>query len=267
MQFVNDFSPFLFRISLNGGEFGIRWYGLAYMLGFVLAWVAFKRAINTGRLPNLSEDALTSLLVAIILGVIVGGRLGFVVQHPDELLRNPLFVVQLWKGGMAFFGGLVGVILGLVWFANKYKDLGISFWSIGDIATIPAATSLGLGRIANFINQELYGVPTGADWGVIYKRVDMIPRHPSELYEMTTHFVLAGLCAWSLRKWGVRPGVTACVFVIGYGLMRVITEHFRTADTWVGPLTNGQAASLVIAAVGMGMLATRRRPASELSPN
>lgn len=248
MRFVNEFSPFLFKIP--GTEFGVRWYGLAYILGFVLAYLTLKRAVAEGRIPKMEPKHLEPLLYGIIAGVVGGGRLGYCVQHPARLLKDPLFLFKFNEGGMAFFGGLIGVILALVIFC---KRTGVKFFDLGDVVALPTAAALGFGRIANFINAELWGIPTNANWGVIYPKVDQQLRHPSELYESATHFLLAGVLYVSARYLGLdkKSGWLTCLFVVGYGLLRVITEHFRTADRYVGVLTTGQVASLVIAAAGI----------------
>ncbi len=247
MQFVNNFSPFLFKFP--GTEFGLRWYGLAYLFGFFLAYMSLKKAVAEGRIPKMEPKHLEPLLYGIVAGVVGGGRLGYCVQHPKRLIEDPLFLFKFNEGGMAFFGGLVGVIIALTIFCKKS---GVKFFDLGDVVALPTALALGFGRIANFINAELWGIPTGSDWGVIYPKVDQQLRHPSELYESASHFLLAGLLYIAYRRFGfnVKRGWSTCLFVVGYGLLRVATEHFRTADRYVGPLTNGQVASLVIAAVG-----------------
>lgn len=264
MVFVNNFSPFLFKFP--GTEFGIRWYGLAYLVGFAIAYFTLKNAVKQGRIPNFQEKSLEPLLYGIVAGVVGGGRLGYCIQHPDRLFSDPLYFFKFQEGGMAFFGGLVGVIIALFVFCKK---TGVRFGYLGDTVAIPAAVSLGIGRIANFINGELWGVPTGSDWGVIYARHDQVPRHPSELYECTTHFLLALVLfiATKSPKFRDRPGTISCLFVIVYGLLRTITEHFREADRYVGPLTNGQVASLVIALLGAIALAWVWRKESKLAPD
>ena len=248
MVFVNDFSPFVFQIP--GTEFGIRWYGLAYVLGFVYSYFVLKRAIASGQIRGLDEKGLETLLFVIMGGVVIGGRLGWCVQNMGDWVENPMLFFQFQRGGMAFFGGLIGILLGFYLFC---RAKGVSYGQLTDAVTLPAAVSLGIGRIANFINAELWGIPTGGDWGVIYPNVDQTPRHPSELYEMTSHFLLALVLVLAGRIPAVRerPGVLACVFVVGYGFFRFFTEIYRTADTYVGPLTNGQVASLVILVVGL----------------
>lgn len=249
MVITNDFSPYIFRLSLGGFELAPRWYGLAYVLGFVIGYMALKRAVRSGRLSGVQEKDLEVFLYLLIAGVILGGRLGFCLQNLDDWARDPLFFFQFQRGGMAFFGGLVGVVLAVLGFV-RWK--GGRFDEIGDVLALPAAVSLGFGRIANWINGELWGVPTGGSWGVIYPQSGTMDlRHPSELYEMLSHFVLAGVLVWVAgQAWGRRAGVVSACFVMVYGLLRIITEHFRSADTYIGPLTNGQTASLVIAVLG-----------------
>lgn len=250
MKFVNDFSPFAIRFG--NSDFGIRWYGLAYVLGFVLAYWVLKRAVERGKIPNMLPKHVEALLYGIMAGVVLGGRLGYCVQNVHQFQKDPWFFFKFNQGGMAFFGGLAGVVIALFVFCKKTK---VRFGYLGDTLAAPAALALGIGRIANFINGELWGIPTNADWGVIYPRAPgpQVLRHPSELYEMATHFLLAGILVWASRYKAFKehPGLLSCLFVVGYGLLRVITENFRTADTYWGPLTNGQGASLIIAVIGV----------------
>ncbi len=249
MVWTHNLSPFIFK----WGPIALRWYGMAYVFGFVLAYMTLKRAIEAGKLPTMDGKKLESLLYGIILGVIGGGRLGFCVQKMDVWLKDPLFFFRVWEGGMAFFGGLVGVAIALFVVGKKYS---LSLWALGDILAIPAAAALGVGRIANFINGELWGTPTHANWGIIYPKMDNVPRHPSELYEMVSHFALALIIlAVSKSKWSKMPGVLASCFVAGYGFFRIFTEAFRSADVYVGPFTNGQVASFVTFVAGLGLLA------------
>jgi len=256
MIVVNNFSPFIFKV----GEFGLRWYGLAYVLGFVLGYLWLARAVRDDRIPGLTKANLDKLIYALIIGVMVGGRLGFCVQNLDQWKRDPLFLLRIWEGGMAFFGGLFGVTLAVYLFARKHK---VSFGALGDTITVPGSLALAFGRIANFMNAELWGRPTGADWGVIYPKVDQLPRHPSELYECLSHLLLAGVLAliWKLRPdtRESKRGLLSALFVILYGAFRFVTEYFREEPITVGPLTSGQVASLVIVAIGIIMYFVVRR--------
>jgi phosphatidylglycerol:prolipoprotein diacylglycerol transferase len=246
MIWTHNLSPYIFQLP-NG--FGLRWYGLAYVIGFVFAFFALKRAVEVGGIPGLTQQKLESLLFWIILGVVGGGRLGYVLQYPEKLLADPLLFFRFNEGGMAFFGGLGGVVLALIFFGRKSS---ISFNELADQLTIPAALSLALGRIANFMNGELWGKPTDGTWGVIFPQADSLPRHPSQIYDMVSHFLLA-LLLWGISKtsWGKKPSSLWITFVLGYGAFRFVTEAFRDETRPVGPLVAGQVASLVIIAIGL----------------
>jgi len=249
MIWTHNLSPYIFKVHLFGMDLGPRWYGLAYIIGFILGYRALRQAQLAGKFPTLKESDIENLMLWLVGGVVLGGRLGYCLQHLETWVKDPLYFFRFSQGGMAFFGGLAGVILVLVWYSRKK---GLKFANLADVCTVPGAIGLGLGRIANFINGELPGNKTDGSWGVIFPGTDGTPRHPSVLYEMVTHFVLAGILIWAGRRdWSNRrPGVLAALFVLIYGLLRVVTERFREADTFVGPLTNGQVASLVIAAAG-----------------
>lgn len=260
MTFVNDLSPFIFEFEMFGRSFGLRYYSMAYIIGFALGYAALNYAAKSKRVANLNEDNVPNLVFAGVLGVILGGRMGFVVQNLDQWADDPLFPLKVYEGGMAFFGGLVGVILAFAWFCSRHK---IRFWDVADWIVIPAAVALGLGRIANFINAELWGRPTNADWGVIYPHLDNQLRHPSELYESASHLALAGIL---FLLWRVLPksdpkktGFVAASFLIGYGAFRFITEFFREGSLVLGPLTAGHIASMIVSGIGVGVLLTVRR--------
>lgn len=251
-----------------GFELSPRWYGLAYVIGFVMGYKALKSALEAGKFPTLKLADIDNLMIALVAGVVLGGRLGYCLQNLELWMKDPFYFFHFNEGGMAFFGGLGGVVLALVIFAWRK---GMSFAALGDACTIPAALGLGIGRIANFINGELPGNRTDGSWGVIFPAYDPgNPRHPSVLYEGATHFLLAGILIWASRqKWaGERPGVLGTLFVLVYGLLRIVTEAFREADTYWGPLTNGQGASLVIAAVGavvfMRLLTLKQKESTEI---
>ncbi len=259
MIVVNDFSPFVFHVKLGGHDIGLRWYGLAYVAGFVFASLAFRKALREGRLPGATEKTLDRLMTAVIVGVLAGGRLGYVVQNLGQWARDPFFPLKVYEGGMAFFGGLLGVILGLIWVGRKEK---VAFWALADVATLPAMLGLAFGRIANFVNAELWGRPTGANWGVVYPRVDRLPRHPSELYECASHFLAFGILLFLSRQsaWAqARAGRLSALFLILYGLFRFLTDFYRD-EPLVGPLNTGQYASLVVMAVGLVLMAALRLP-------
>jgi phosphatidylglycerol:prolipoprotein diacylglycerol transferase len=254
--YIHNLSPFLIHAHWLGQTIGLRWYGLAYVVGLASAFLSFNGAAKRGLLPGLTPEAQAQMLLVLVAGVIGGGRLGYVLQHPGRLLSDPLFFFRIWESGMAFFGGLVGVVLALAWTARRF---GLSFWTLADVAAFPAAFGLGVGRIANFVNGELVGRPTGGDWGVIFPRVDALPRHPSQLYEAASHFLLLGVLLWLLRRRPQmareRPGVFAALFLALYGALRFLTDFYRADDTYFGPFSSGQWASLIVAVFGLCLLA------------
>jgi len=251
LVFVDQLSPFVFGLhaQLRGRELGIRWYGMAYLLGFLLMYLFYRRAAADGDVQGFVVDDVDNLAIRIVLGVMVGGRLGFVIQQPGRLLHDPLFLISIWEGGMAYFGGLTGVLIAVWSFARSRK---ISFLALTDVLAPVAALSLGIGRIANFINGELYGRPTGGDWGVVFPRGGSVPRHPSQLYESASHFLLFAVLMLLARRWRGKfsPGAISWTYLIGYGLLRAITDYWRDDDVYWGPLSDGQWFSLGIAVAG-----------------
>ena len=260
---TDNLSPFLVRWLLFGHTVGIRWYGLNYVFSFFLVYLYFRGAARRGRVPRLDLAAVDALTYAIAIGIVGGGRLGFVVQHLDTLRTDPLFPFRLTEGGMTFFGGLLGVLLAIFWAGRRY---GMGFLALTDIATFPAALGLALGRITNFVNGELAGRPTHGDWGVIFPSVDNVPRHPSQLYESASHFLLFGaLVAANRTDWArARTGRLSYLFLTLYGFLRFATDFFRADDTYWGPFSTGQWASLVVAlagVIGLALLSSPQRAA------
>ena len=246
--------PFdLFRLK----GIGIRWYGVAYLLGFAMAYFALRKAALTRKVHGLDRATLENLVFGIVIGVLVGGRLGFVVQHLDQVKADPLFPFKLNQGGMAFFGGLVGVILCFLYFRARNK---LNLWELGDVLAPIAAIALGIGRIANFLNGELWGKPTGTDWGVIYPLHPDVARHPSELYECASHLLLGVILVLVSRTaWGRRLGVVSGLFLVLYGLMRCVTEIWRDQEYYQWGLSGGQIASFIMALVGVALLLVPKR--------
>ncbi|WP_306151934.1 prolipoprotein diacylglyceryl transferase [Roseovarius sp. MMSF_3281] len=284
-----DISPEIFSISLFGMEFALRWYALAYIVGIVLGWRLVVMAVRRGHLwrggeAPLSVRDIEDLLTWVILGVILGGRLGFVLFYqPGYYLQNPVEIVKVWQGGMAFHGGLLGVMLACLGFA---WSRGIRFLSLADLLCMAAPVGLLLGRIANFINAELWGRPTDAPWGVVFPTAAAqdcpgvegpCARHPSQLYEAGLEGLLLGAVilwlVWRHRALWM-PGLVAGVFFIGYGLSRFVVEFFRQADAqFITPdnpmgyvvhlgnwgLSMGQLLSLPMVALGLFLLLIARR--------
>lgn len=240
---VHDLSPFLIRFGENAG---IRYYGLAYVLGFVAAGWLFKRYHAAARTP-LDFDASMDLVLAIVIGTMAGGRLGyFLLYKPGDVLADPLALLRVWEGGMASHGAFVGIAVALWLFARKRN---VPFLHLGDLIVSAAPVGLFLGRVANFINGELWGKPTRVAWAVIFPHSAdpgmpahlILPRHPSQLYEAATEgLLLLAFMQW--RFWKTQaalrtPGRLAGEFLIGYALVRVFCEHFREPDQGVSLIT------------------------------
>ncbi len=251
-QFTDRLSPFLFHFHLFGRELGIRWYGLTYVLGFIAAYLYFRTAQQRGEIENFNPEAVESLTFSVPVGVVLGGRIGFVVQHPHELFTDPMFAIRIWEGGMAFFGGLAGALLAILWVVHRYK---LRFLNVTDVAVFPATIGLALGRLANFVNGELVGKPTGKSWGVVFPSVDLLPRYPSQLFESVSHFIMLGMLLFVKFKYGSwaasRPGALSYLFLICYGVFRFFTDFYRDDDTYWGPFSDGQWFSIGVALLGV----------------
>jgi phosphatidylglycerol:prolipoprotein diacylglycerol transferase len=284
-----DISPDLFSFELFGFHIALRWYALAYIVGILFGWWIVLKAIRTPRLwagnPPMTAEQVERLLTWIILGVILGGRLGYVLFYDlPTYLADPLQIVQVWEGGMSFHGGFVGVVVAAIWFCRRE---GIPLLSMGDLLAVATPVGLMLGRLTNFINAELWGRPTDLPWGVIFpgtaaqtcpQLVGLCARHPSQLYQAALEgLLLALVLVWlAFRKgWFKRPGALMGVFLAGYGTARFLVEFVRQPDAqfvsegnpvglalhWGGwGLTMGQILSLPMIAVGLYfVLRTRER--------
>jgi phosphatidylglycerol:prolipoprotein diacylglycerol transferase len=225
----------------------VRWYGLAYLLGFLGAYLILKRLAKQNEFAIPPEELSNFIVHLAIFGVFVGGRLGYVLLYAlDIFLQDPLFVFRVWEGGMASHGGMLGVLAVLGWYSWKKK---VSFWNLTDGLALVAPIGLFFGRIANFINGELWGRPTQVAWAVIFPQAgDAIPtpRHPSQLYEAFGEGLLLFIVLWAVRKtaWGKREGNTSVLFLLIYAVARIASEFFRTPDEGYdltfGWLTKGQ---------------------------
>ena len=251
--------PDIDPIALALGPVAIRWYSLAYIVGLVAGWRYCRRL--AARPPKAVDPlAIDDFLLWATLGVVLGGRLGYVLFYkPAFYLANPLEILVLWQGGMSFHGGAAGVILAIILFARKR---GISVLSLGDIVVCAVPIGLFLGRLANFINGELYGRAAEVAWAMVFPHdPEQLPRHPSQLYEAFLEgIVLFGLLYWLVRRgWLERPGALAGVFLAGYGLARIVVEFFREPDAHLGVLlgftTMGQVLSLPLVIAGAILIA------------
>jgi phosphatidylglycerol:prolipoprotein diacylglycerol transferase len=237
-----DIDPNVFVIP--GLGLPLRWYALAYIAGLVIGWRLIvglmKRPALWGGQAPMEPRAVEDLLTAVILGVVIGGRLGFVLFYqPAYYLAHPLDIVKVWQGGMSFHGGFLGVVLAGLWFCRRR---GIAPLAVADAFALVAPVGLFFGRVANFINAELWGRPTDLPWGVIFPGqaaqdcpgvvAGLCARHPSQLYEAGLEGLLLGAVLWLLLARGalLRPGLLLGLFLAGYGLARFVVEFFRQAD-------------------------------------
>ncbi len=245
-----DFDPVLLQI----GPFAIRWYALAYVAGILLGWRYVAGLIkNQGlwgpRGAPATIPQVDDLILWITLGIILGGRLGHVLFYtPSLIVTDPLEVVKVWNGGMSFHGGALGVLIAVVTFARVNK---IDMLRMGDAITAAAPIGLFFGRIANFINGELWGRPTDVPWAFIFPNAGIMPRHPSQLYEAA----LEGLVLFLILRWAThgakllqRRGVVAGVFFLGYATFRTFIENFREPDSYLPNFPLGLTMGMMLSA-------------------
>ncbi|WP_404421791.1 prolipoprotein diacylglyceryl transferase [Nibricoccus sp. IMCC34717] len=257
-HWVHDLDPFLIRFT---DTIGIRYYGLSYVLAFVSAAWLLQLYARRGRSP-LAAEHVWDFMVAIILGVMIGGRLGsFLLYHPHELFNDPLSLFRVWEGGMASHGGFVGVTIAILWFARHHR---LPFFPLADAIVSVAPLGLFFGRVANFINGELWGKPSMVAWAVIFPNADALPRHPSQLYEgLLEGLLLFGYLQvrfWRSATTRLRPGHLSGEFFIGYALVRAVGEQFREPDAaLILGLSRGTFYSLFVFAAGVALLVHSRR--------
>lgn len=214
----------------------VRWYALSYLIGFILGWRYIIHLTKKWHLDKLfTSEHIDDFLVWAVIGAILGGRLGYVFfYNAPYYLENPQYILQVWQGGMSFHGGLIGVTASIFLFS---KIRGLSFLRLADFVACAAPIGLFFGRVANFVNGELFGRPTNGDWGMIFLSVDSQPRHPSQLYEAALEggvlFVVL-LLITRLRLVQDAPGFAAAVFLGGYGLFRFLVEYTRQPDIQIG---------------------------------
>ncbi len=264
--------PIIDPVALNLGPLPIRWYALAYIGGFVLGWIGLRWLVGKDALwapeqKRPTQEGVDDLLVNAALGVIVGGRLGHVlIYDPAFYLAHPLEILQTWKGGMAFHGGLVGAIVGMGLFARGHA---LPFLTITDICAAMAPIGLFFGRLANFIKPEMWGRPTDVPWAMVFPGAGDEPRHPSQLYEAGLEGVALFILLMLAVKSGAlkRPGLVSGLFGVGYGLARIFCEFFREPDpvqeALPGGFTMGMVLSLPLVLIGAALVlfSLRRRSA------
>lgn len=288
-----EIDPALFTLEILGMEFALRWYALAYIFGLLVGWWLMVQLVKRPKLWPGNRAPMTTaqpeeLLTWMVLGVVLGGRLGFVLfYNPGHFLAHPAEILQVWQGGMSFHGGFLGVILATVLYT---RAKGIPLLQAGDAVALATPFGLLLGRMANFINGELWGRPTEVSWGMVFPSVEYagqsfpqllvdgvnVPRHPSQLYEAALEGLVLMLVMWWLalaRGWLRHPGALTGVFFVGYGAARSFVENFRQGNAEFitpnnpfghfvrfgdlpesGGLTMGQILSLPMIAIGVVFL-------------
>ena len=255
--------PLINPILFQWGPLAIRWYALAYIVGLIAGWALIRRVVTDdslwGGATRPSRDSIDDLLVYCALGVVIGGRLGNVLFYdPQYYFSHPIEIFKVWEGGMAFHGGLIGALIGVLLFSRRYKAPALT---VLDLCSLVAPIGIFLGRIANFIRPELWGRPTNVPWAVVFPGTDGQPRHPSQIYEALLEGVLAFVILYALAQRGAlrRPGVLTGVFCIVYGAARIFSEFFREPDPQLGylrwGLTMGMVLSLPLIIAGIGVLA------------
>ena len=255
-MYIHNLNPVLINFSF----FEIRWYSLAYIFGILIGWWLAKKIIDfkiRNKIIFFDINFFDDLISYIIISIILGGRIGYIIFYNfSYYLSNPLDIFKIWEGGMSFHGAFIGIILGTYLFTNKEK---INLFFFLDIIAAVAPIGIFFGRVANFINGELYGKPTNFFLSVIFPEIDKIPRHPSQLYEAALEgIVLFIILIIIIYKKSVHTGLVSALFMIFYGLFRIIAEQFREPDVQIGYFFNffsmGSVLSFSMVLVGLFIL-------------
>ncbi|KGP64287.1 prolipoprotein diacylglyceryl transferase [Legionella norrlandica] len=252
--------PNINPIAFSLGPLKIHWYGLMYLIGFIGAWLLGYWRIKHYKL-NWNPDQLSDLIFYCALGVILGGRIGYMMFYDfQELIHNPLVLFKIWEGGMSFHGGLIGVIIAAWLFCRRYNK---TFMGVGDFVAPLVPLGLAAGRLGNFINGELWGRVTDVPWGMVYPHVDDQPRHPSQLYEFGLEGIALFILIWCYASKPRPEGRVSALFLIGYATSRLIAESFRQPDSQLGFiafgwLTMGQILSIPMLLVGIWLWWAKR---------
>ncbi len=267
------FPEWLDPVLLQIGPFALRWYALAYIAGIALAWWYIGRLLKAERLwrpggAPMTIPQLDDYILWATLGVILGGRLGFVFFYRPDLLADPLSVFRVWEGGMSFHGGLLGVTFATIAFGLAQK---IPLLRLGDLVACATPFGMLFGRLANFINGELWGRTTDVPWAIIFPAAGPEPRHPSQLYQAGLEgLALMAILALAVWRGGAlsRPGLTCGLFLLGMGIFRILGEQFRQPDAFLPEypfgLSMGMMLSAPLAAAGIGLIVwTLTRPKAQ----
>ena len=247
-MFINNFDPVAFQIL----SFEIRWYSLAYIAGIIIGWLLCKKIfIKNSNVNEKFDDYVTFL----IIGIIIGGRLGYVIFYNFNFyINNLLDILKIWEGGMSFHGGLIGIIIASILFARKN---GQDYFLYLDQVSLVAPIGFFFGRLSNFINSELYGIPTEVPWAVTFIQIDNLSRHPSQLYEAISEGIILFLILLYFRNKNFlnKPGLISGLFLIFYSIFRFFVEFLRVPDQQLGylilNLTMGQIISIIFILIGI----------------
>ncbi len=257
-------APQIDPVAVHLGPLAIHWYGLMYVLGFAAVWWLTRWQLQENGLwqHRITPQQYENLFSALILGVIIGGRLAYVLFYNfDYYWHHPLHILYVWQGGMSFHGGLVGPIVAGWWYCRRH---GLPFLALADRFFVVAPLGLAAGRMGNFINGELWGRVSDVPWAMIFPAAgDGLPRHPSQLYELGLEGIALFLLLWFTRHCNWRPGAHVSLFLVGYALARIVCEQFRQPDAQLGflfgPVTMGALLSSVMLIVGgIGLYRTTR---------
>jgi phosphatidylglycerol:prolipoprotein diacylglycerol transferase len=252
-------------VALELGPLAIRWYALAYIVGILLAWWYCRRLAERPD-SGVTRPVLDDLVFWAVIGVVLGGRIGYVlVYNFDHFIQQPLDILRVWEGGMSFHGGMVGVLLAIGFVARKHR---LRYFQVSDVVGCATPIGLFLGRLANFVNGELYGRASDAPWAMVFPTdPSALPRHPSQLYQAALEGLVLFAVLFLLVRLGrlKQVGFLSGAFLAGYGLARILGEFFREPDPQLGflfgPVTMGQLLSLPMVLVGIWFMARARPPA------
>jgi phosphatidylglycerol---prolipoprotein diacylglyceryl transferase len=259
-----DINPVAFTIPFFfGWQIPVRWYGLMYLTGFLVAWWLGTRRIAAGHAP-VTRQQFDDMLFFSVLGVIIGGRLGHLLfyvpfERPQEFLANPLKVFAVWEGGMSFHGGLLGVMLAMFFYARRQ---GIGYLRMMDFVAPVCPLGLGAGRLGNFLNGELWGRVTDLPWGMVFRGAGNLPRHPSQLYELALEGIVLFVILWWFSAKARPTGQVSGLFLLGYGAFRFLAEFTREPDSFIGILALGMTWGqwLSVPMIGFGLWLLVRKP-------
>lgn len=248
--------PEINPVAFSLGPLSVHWYGLMYLIGFLCGWVLLTYRIRCNP-SGYTQEQVSDILFYTALGIIIGGRVGYMVFYAwPDLLANPMSIVQVWKGGMSFHGGFLGVLIALTFYARK---IGKTVLDLTDLIAPMVPIGLGAGRIGNFINSELWGRVTDMPWGMVFPNAGLQPRHPSQLYEFLLEGVVMFVILWMFSSKPRPRCAVSGLFLVCYGVFRFAVEYVREPDAQIGYLawgwlTEGQLLSLPMIAIGIGML-------------